>query len=111
MKTDGSHGPYGFDANEWRKVLSLFKDASSDSSKMIAKGARRKATEAIAPEQLEPYAACMLIPSDKNPSVYPISLGEVSWKNIRLHHHEKHITGSPRSRIQQATTPWTKKRN
>ena len=36
MKTNGSHGPSGLDSQEWRRLLTSFKDSSSVLCKTIA---------------------------------------------------------------------------
>ena len=74
MKTHGSHGLSGLEANEWRRMITLFENASSDISKTIAQIARRIATETIGPEQVEAYNACRLVSLDKNPGVRPIGI-------------------------------------
>ena len=77
MKTHGSHGPSGVDANEWRRWLSNFNQSSTSLCRTVARIAIRIATEEIDSEFLEPYNACRLIPLDKNPGVRPIGVGEV----------------------------------
>ena len=81
MKTHGSHGPSDLYANEWI-IITLFKDASTVLSNTIAKVARRIATEAIAPEKLEAYNDCRLVPLDKNSGVRRIGIGEILRRTI-----------------------------
>ena len=76
MRTHGSHGPSGLDANEWRRILTHFGQQSVEISKSIAKIAKKLATEELNPELMEPYNTCRLIPLDKNPGVRPIGIGE-----------------------------------
>ena len=75
MKTNGSHGPSGLDSQEWRRLLTSFKDSSSDLCKTIAKLAIRISTERL--PFLKAYNACRLIALDKCPGVRPIGIGEV----------------------------------
>ena len=82
MKTHGSHGPPGLDANECRRILTHFGQQSIEISKTIAKIARKMATEELNPELTDPYNACRLILLDKNPGVRPIGIGEVMRRII-----------------------------
>ena len=75
MKTNGSHGPSGLDSQEWRRLLTSFKDSSSDLCNTIAKLAIRISTEKL--PFLKAYNACRLIAFDKCPGVRPIGIGEV----------------------------------
>ena len=75
MKTHGSHGPSGLDANEWRKLLTFFKSSSTDLCKTTAKKAIRIATSHIT--FLLPYNSCRLIALDKGPGIRPIVFGKV----------------------------------
>ena len=77
MKTHGSHGPSGQDADEWRRLLTHFNQPSVELAKTIAKIAQRLATSVVPAEDLEAYNACRLIPLDKKPGVRPIGIGEV----------------------------------
>ena len=77
MKTQGSHGPSGVDANYWRRILSNFGQSSVNLCKTIAQLAIRIATEKLRADDLSAYNACRLIPLDKNPGVRPIGVGEV----------------------------------
>ena len=82
MRTRGSHGPTGLNANEWRRIITQFGQQSVEISKTIAKIAKKLATEELNPEPMEPYIACRLIPLDKNPEVRPIGIGEVMRRII-----------------------------
>ena len=73
MKTNGSHGPSGLDAGEWRRLLTSYK-SSIDLCKTVSKLAIRIATEEL--KFLNSYNAC-LIALDKCPGVRPIGIGEV----------------------------------
>ena len=106
MKTHGSHVPSGLDAKECRRTIIFFKDASSDSSRTIAKVACRITTKTIESDQPQARNACRLVPLNKSPVVRGSNTG-----NIRPHHQEMYITGSPRSRMQKVTMSQSKKRN
>ena len=75
MKTNGSHGPSGLDAGEWRRLLTSYKTSSIDLCKTVSKLAIRIATEEL--NFLNSYNACRLIALDKCPGVRPIGIGEV----------------------------------
>ena len=75
MKTHGSHGPSGLDANDWRRLLTSFKLSSTDLCKTIAKLATRIATSHLT--FLLPYNSCRLIALHKFPGVRPKRNGEV----------------------------------
>ena len=77
MKTHGSHGPSGMNANEWRRILTHFGQQSVEISKSLAKIAQKISTEILSHELLEPYNASRLTPLDKNQGVRPIGIGEV----------------------------------
>ena len=82
MRTHGSHGPSGLDANELRPILTQFGQQSVEISKTIAKIAKKLATKELNPELKEPYNACRLLLLDKNPGVRPIGIGEVMRRII-----------------------------
>ena len=82
MRTHGSHGPFGLEANKLRRILTHFGQQSVEISKTIAKIAKKLATEELNSELMEPYNACRLIPLDKNPGVRPIGIGEVMHRII-----------------------------
>ena len=80
MVTQGSHGPSGVDANNWRMWLSRFCQASTNLCMALASLARKLATEQT--QDPTPYNACRLIPLDKTPAVRPIEVGEVTRRKI-----------------------------
>ena len=82
MRTHGSHGPSGLDANERRRILTHFGQQSVEISQTIAKIAQKLANEELNPELIELYNACRLINLDKNPGVRPIGIGEVMRRII-----------------------------
>ena len=75
MKTNGSHGPSGLDAGEWRQLLTSYKSSSIYLCKTMSKLAISIATEEL--DFLNSYNACRQIPLDKCPGVRPINIGEV----------------------------------
>ena len=77
LRTNGSHGPSGLDANEWRTLLTNFDQSSVNLCGTIAEFARKLATVSVTSEHLVPYNACRLIPLEKQPGVRPIGVGEV----------------------------------
>ena len=82
MKTRGSAGPSGADANQWRRMLisKNYKDDGKELRVAIAKAARKLCTKEIVTQngQLDAYLSCRLIPLDKNgDGVRPIGVGEV----------------------------------
>ena len=80
MKTHGSHGPSGLDANEWRRILTSFKSTSNDICKSLAKLTILIATHELC--FLDAYNSSRLIPLDKCPGVRPIGVGEVMRRII-----------------------------
>ena len=83
MKTHGSHGPSGLDANEWRRILTAFKSTSNDICKSLAKLTILIATHELC--FLDAYNSSRLIPLDKCPKcpgVRPIGVGEVMRRII-----------------------------
>ena len=80
MKTHGSHGPSGLDANERRRVLTSFKSTSNDIGKSLAKLTILIATHELC--FLDAYNSSRLIPLDKCPGVRPIGVGEVMRRII-----------------------------
>ena len=77
MKTQGSHGPSGLDANEWRRILTNFGQSSNNLCRCLAEISKLLATTELPLESLQAYNASRLIPLDKNPGVRPIGVGEV----------------------------------
>ena len=80
IRTKGSHGPSGLDADFWSKILcnSTFGNASDDLYHAITLLAWMLCSEKLVdPKSIESLAACRFIPLDKSPGVWPISVGEV----------------------------------
>ena len=80
LRTKGSGGPSGVDANGFKRVLACksFKKSSANLCDAIAKMARRLNTDFVDPRTIEPFLANRLIPLDKGEgAVRPIGIGEV----------------------------------
>ena len=79
LRTRGSSGPSGLDADGWKRILvsKYFGNAGVSLRVSIANFAWRLCTVNIDSNALEAYTACRLIPLDKSPGVRPIGIGEV----------------------------------
>ena len=80
LRTKGSCGPSGVDANGFKRILACksFKKSSTNLCDSLATLARRLCTEFVDPLTIEPILASRLIPLDKgNGDVRPIGVGEV----------------------------------
>ena len=80
LRTKGSGGPSGVDANGFKRILACksFKRSSVNLCESIATLTRRLCTEFVDPLTIEPIVASRLIPLDKgNGEVRPIGVGEV----------------------------------
>ena len=82
LKTRGSAGPSGLDADSWRRMLvsKNFGKTGSDFRTSIARMTRVLCTQSLEnrTSTLEAYLACRLIPLEKQPSgIRPIGIGEV----------------------------------
>lgn len=80
LRTKGSGGPSGVDANGFRRLLACksFKRSSADLCNAVAVMARRLCTEYIDPSSIEALLSNRLIPLDKGEgAVRPIGVGEV----------------------------------
>ena len=87
LRTRGSSGPSGLDADGWRRILvsKNFGNVGKDLRCALSGFAQKVSTVEIEVKvengrsytNLEAYTACRLIPLDKNPGVRPIGVGEV----------------------------------
>ena len=79
LKTKGSAGPSGMDAELYRRILCSKNFAAEGKTlrEEIATLTRNLLKFNYHPSLLEGYTACRLIPLDKNPGVRPIGVGEV----------------------------------
>ena len=101
LKTKGSGGPCGIDANGFRRILACksFKQSSVKLCDEIAMLAARLCTTYIDPGSIEALLACRLIPLDKGDgSVRPTGVGEVIRRIIA-----KCVVQIAKSEIIQAT--------
>lgn len=73
---DGSAGPSGLNAGNWKRMCSSFRRTSEDLCKSIARLARRLCTGYVDPEGISALVACRLIALDKCPGVRPVGIGE-----------------------------------
>ena len=77
LKANGSHGPSGLDACEWRRILTHFNQTSNELCKTHVKLSYTIESKILPHEKLTAYNSCRLIPLDNNPGVRPIGIGEV----------------------------------
>ena len=80
LRTKGSGGPCGVDANGFRRILACksFKQSSTKLCEAIATMTKTLCTTYIDPATIEPLVASRLIPLDKGEgAVRPIGVGEV----------------------------------
>ena len=80
LRTQGSRGPSGLDANGFRRMLACksFKKSGTDLCAAIATTSRKLCTEYVDPLSIEAILANRLIPLNKGEGVVrPIGVGEV----------------------------------
>ena len=77
LRTFGSAGPSGLDADGWRRLCNSFRTASVNLRSALAATARRLCTEYVDPVSLEGLLSSRLIPLNKHPGIRPIGIGEV----------------------------------
>ena len=80
IRTKGSHGPSGLDADFWSKILynSIFGNASDDLCQAIRLLTQvLSSEESVDPKSIEGLVACRIIPLHKSPGIRPIGVGEV----------------------------------
>jgi hypothetical protein len=82
IRTQGSAGPSGGDADQWRQMCTAFGQASSNLCSAMANVSRRMATSFLDPRGLDALLANRRIPLDKNPGVRPIGIGETPRRII-----------------------------
>ena len=102
LKTKGSAGPSGMDAELYRRILCSKNFAAEGKTlrEEIATLTRNLFTFNYHPSLLEGYSACRLIPLDKNPGVRPIGVGEVLHRII-----DKTISAMFKEEIKEAAGP------
>ena len=79
LRTKGSAGPSGMDAELYRRVLCSknFGTVCKTLREEVACFTKNLATKSYHPQLLQPYIASRLIPLEKNPGIRPIGIGEV----------------------------------
>jgi len=85
LRTKGSGGPSGIDANGFRRMLACksCKKSGTDLCAAIATTARKLCTEYVDPLSVEAILANRLIPLNKGEGAVPsIGVGEVLWRII-----------------------------
>ncbi|CAB3981350.1 Hypothetical predicted protein, partial [Paramuricea clavata] len=85
LRTKGSGGPSGVDANGFKRIFACksFKKSGVNLCEAVATMTRRLCTEYIDPRTIEPILASRLIPLDKGEgAVRPIGVGEVIRKIV-----------------------------
>ena len=102
LKTKGSAGPSGMDAELYRRILCSKNFAAEGKTlrEEIASFMRNLLKYNYHPSILEGYTACRLIPLDKNPGVRPIGVGEVLRRIIG-----KTISAMFKEEIKEAAGP------
>ena len=82
IRTNGSAGPSGLNANGWKRLCTSFQNPSSDLCNSLAMVARRICTTYVDPAGIAAFTACRLIAPDKCPEVRPIGVGETCRRII-----------------------------
>ena len=77
LKTEGAAGVSQADDQLWHKMVTSYKDSSSEFCAAVAAGARRFASEFVDPEANEALMNNRGIPLDKCPGLRPVGIGEV----------------------------------
>ena len=77
LHTQGSAGPSGLDAKEWKHLCTSFQSASDSLCDAIAKLSVRLCSSIINPDGISALTASRLIALNKSPGVRPIGVGEV----------------------------------
>ena len=79
LKTKGTAGPSGLDADGWKRILTSnqFGNSSNDLCKTFTEVIKKLCTTEDLSSSLETFLACRLISLDKNPGLRPTGIGEV----------------------------------
>ena len=77
LKTEGAAGVSQADDQMWHKMVTSFKETSTDFCAAVAAVTRRFATEFVDPQGIEALTANRGIPLDKCPGLRPVGIGEV----------------------------------
>ena len=102
LRTKGSAGPSGLDADVFRRILCSknFATAGKAMREEIATFTRKLLTEDYDPSLIQPLTSCRLIPLNKNPGIRPIGVGEVLRRIMG-----KAVSWSFKSEIREAAGP------
>ena len=98
LKTKDAAGPYGLDADGWKRILTSnhFGNSSNDLCKTFAEVIKKLCTTEDLSSSIEALLACRLIQLDKNPGLWPIGIAEVlrriASKVVVLHIREDVIS-------------------
>ena len=82
LKTEGAAGVYQADDQLWQKMVTSFKETSTDFCAAVAAGARRFAIEYVDLRGIEALVANRSIPLDKCPGLRPVGIGEVKRRVV-----------------------------
>lgn len=79
IKTKGSSGPSGMDADGWRRLFTsnYFGSSTTDLCDAFSAVVRKLCATQDQSDTLEGFLSCRLILLDKNPGLRPIGVGEV----------------------------------
>ena len=77
LRTEGAAGVSQADDQMWHKMVTSFKETSTDFCAAVAAVARRFSTEYVDPQGVEALVANRGIPLDKCPGLRPVGIGEV----------------------------------
>ena len=77
LRTEGTAGPSGLDAQGWRRLCTSFRQDSAALCNSLAGVCKRICSTHVDPECLAALVACRLMALDKCPGVRPIGIGEV----------------------------------
>ena len=77
LRTEDAAGVSQADDQMWHKMLTSFKETSTDFCAAVAAVARRFSTEYVDPQGVEALVANRGIPLDKCPGLRPVGIGEV----------------------------------
>ena len=76
QRMDGSAGPSGLNADDWKRMCSSFRRTSEDLCKSIARLTSKLCSSYVDPEGITTLVACRLMALDKCPGVRPVGIGE-----------------------------------
>ena len=74
---DGSAGPSGLKAGDWKRMCSSFRGTLEDLCNAIARLTRKLCSSYLDPEGISALVACCLIALNRCPGVRPVRIGEM----------------------------------